>query len=543
MRWCALMFILNALKFHYEPIYRITPIKIPASLQIIVKKFCENYETKGWTKKYKNLKDEIKQTVEADLKKTVFKRVSPRGFLLCNLIFDTIYFKGNEMHLGVGSKGADIKAGCVLNATIKMFNQTIICTSIKREISFRKILSPTENLFNVLITDNPVEIVVRGALDELKWIIEKNRIKISKFSLKEGEEDYLKEDSHLIDLTGQSIAILKAGTKIKIIKLSDKFVYVNSPKGKGYVESKNISPFRVDKTPPVIRLFERKIEDAYLYLKGIVLDDNKVKEVKIDTITVPKSTFEVSSGIYEDVYPFEYRCFVFPTKKTFTIIAEDTAGNKSELTFYLSEIIQKKTGRIIDKNTQKPISNAKIVIRNLETGEKFVTYTNEKGEYSLSLPPGGKYSVSIEAKGYVFSSSFVDLKDKKSYYNLMEDIALAPIKKGEKIILRNIFFDFDSYELKPESKYELDRLIRIMKEHKSMVVEIAGHTDDIGTEEYNLRLSQKRAEAVKQYLVEHGIEPQRIIAKGYGKSQPLIADTTEEARALNRRVEFKILKY
>ncbi len=82
-----------------------------------------------------------------------------------------------------------------------------------------------------------------------------------------------------------------------------------------------------------------------------------------------------------------------------------------------------------------------------------------------------------------------------------------------------------------------------MKEHPGMIVEIAGHTDELGSEEYNLKLSEKRALAVKQYLVEHGISPDRIKAVGYGEKYPLTKGETEEERALNRRVEFKILKY
>ncbi len=247
--------------------------------------------------------------------------------------------------------------------------------------------------------------------------------------------------------------------------------------------------------------------------------------------------------------PYDDICFSVPGRGDIIYIAREEKGNYDIFYMKLPEKMRIEravtivAGKLTDKETGKPIKGGKVTIINLETGEKFETVTDESGKYKFALPAGGRYSVSIQADGYLFTSTYLDLKDKKSYEELMEKSVLAPIKKGEKIILRNIFFDFDSYELKPESKYELDRLIRIMKEHKSMVVEIAGHTDDIGTEEYNLRLSQKRAEAVKQYLVEHGIEPQRIIAKGYGKSQPLIADTTEEARALNRRVEFKILKY
>lgn len=109
-------------------------------------------------------------------------------------------------------------------------------------------------------------------------------------------------------------------------------------------------------------------------------------------------------------------------------------------------------------------------------------------------------------------------------------------------MINNIFFDFNKYELKPESFLELDRLYKFLSDNSDISVEISGHTDNIGTDEYNITLSNARANAVKDYLVSKGISSNRIISKGYGKSQPVASNDTDEGRQLNRRVEFKIIK-
>ena len=114
-------------------------------------------------------------------------------------------------------------------------------------------------------------------------------------------------------------------------------------------------------------------------------------------------------------------------------------------------------------------------------------------------------------------------------------------QKQVSVRINNIFFDFNKSELKPESYPELDRLYNYLKDNSDIKVEISGHTDNIGTDEYNLNLSQERANTVKEYLVSKGISSERIVSKGYGKTRPVAGNDTDEGRQLNRRVEFKII--
>ena len=106
---------------------------------------------------------------------------------------------------------------------------------------------------------------------------------------------------------------------------------------------------------------------------------------------------------------------------------------------------------------------------------------------------------------------------------------------------RNIYFEFNKADLKPESYPVLDSLVTFLQEHSNIIVEIQGHTDSKGSDRYNLGLSQRRAESVRNYLIMHGIDPIRLVAKGYGENYPVASNATEQGRALNRRVVFKIL--
>jgi outer membrane protein OmpA-like peptidoglycan-associated protein len=108
------------------------------------------------------------------------------------------------------------------------------------------------------------------------------------------------------------------------------------------------------------------------------------------------------------------------------------------------------------------------------------------------------------------------------------------------VILKNIFFEFDSYVLKDESMIELDKLIQFLETYPTVKIEISGYTDNIGSDEYNITLSQQRAAAVAEYLMNSSIDDGRISHAGYGSSKPLTSNDSEEGRALNRRTELVI---
>lgn len=206
-------------------------------------------------------------------------------------------------------------------------------------------------------------------------------------------------------------------------------------------------------------------------------------------------------------------------------------------------------GKLIDAKTGKPIG-AKIIYERLSDGKEVgVTYSNpETGEYEIHLPGGQLYGFRAEAKDHISESQNLDLRNfTKDGVLADKNITLAPIEVAvvevqAQITLNNIFFAFDNASLLPESFPELNRLVSLLNERPAMQVEIAGHTDPIGTEQYNLKLSERRAKTVTKYLVEKGIAAERITTSFFGESQLIDTTNTKAGNRKNRRVEFKILK-
>lgn len=151
--------------------------------------------------------------------------------------------------------------------------------------------------------------------------------------------------------------------------------------------------------------------------------------------------------------------------------------------------------------------------------------------------------LNVSKEGYLFFSENFSLEGIFSLSSpFYKDVPLQPIGAGKTIVLKNIFFDTDSYKLMPESKTELDKLARFLSLNKTIKVEISGHTDNTGSQQYNQSLSEKRAQSVVDYLVKAGTNPAQLTAKGYGLLKPIDSNETEEGRANNRRTELTILE-
>jgi len=162
------------------------------------------------------------------------------------------------------------------------------------------------------------------------------------------------------------------------------------------------------------------------------------------------------------------------------------------------------------------------------------------GQYMISLPSGVNYGLSVKAANHLFYSANIDLTDSSHYHEIVKNVALQPLEVGSHIALRNIFFDFNKSTLRKESTPELQEIIDLLKKYPTVTVEIAGYTDNKGTDKYNLNLSTARAKSVVTYLQAHGIAAKRLVSKGYGSDNPIASNSTDEGRQLNRRTEFKI---
>lgn len=201
-------------------------------------------------------------------------------------------------------------------------------------------------------------------------------------------------------------------------------------------------------------------------------------------------------------------------------------------------------GYVADMTTKLPIANAQVELVRLDNGMKqVVAQSDENGNFIACLPPGRDYGLFVSSKGYLFQSQTFALSDTAiGHTNEHIEVSLPPMKVGVSVALRNVFFDFNSIELKSESFVELDKLVRLLNENSSLKIEIGGHTDNVGTAEYNIRLSEGRAQAAANYLIDKGVGSFRISHKGYGMSKPIADNSTEEGRALNRRIEAKIIE-
>jgi outer membrane protein OmpA-like peptidoglycan-associated protein len=191
-------------------------------------------------------------------------------------------------------------------------------------------------------------------------------------------------------------------------------------------------------------------------------------------------------------------------------------------------------GKTSDKKTGAPVA-AKVSFPN--TSIASVTADSGTGVYETRLPAGA-YAVQVEAEGYIKQTAAVVLEKDKP---LARDFEL--VKEGMTITLRGIYFDAGNATIKPESKPSLDDAAKILNDNPSITVEIQGHTDSKGSDAYNLNLSNQRARSIVDYLTRnYGIDKTRLTAKGYGEAKPIATNDTEAGRALNRRVEFVILK-
>jgi len=192
----------------------------------------------------------------------------------------------------------------------------------------------------------------------------------------------------------------------------------------------------------------------------------------------------------------------------------------------------------------KPRKGDQILFENISTKEVHKGITNDKGKFSLMLIGGNSFLIKIKGLGEEVDYKQIDLeKVPEGYIGTSMQLTIQ-IDEGSKktYTLNNVHFVSNKATLTTSSYAELSDLIEYMKLKESVIIEIAGHTDNVGDDHYNLILSQKRAESVKRYLVEKGVSANRIVAKGYGETQPIDNNNTPEGRQNNRRSEVKILK-
>jgi Outer membrane protein and related peptidoglycan-associated (lipo)proteins len=251
----------------------------------------------------------------------------------------------------------------------------------------------------------------------------------------------------------------------------------------------------------------------------------------------PINTYNDEMGLIIDV-----------TGKTAYFSTKRENGNGKDIFYFtLDESIQPDPvsylkGKVTDKETGK-LLKASYELINLSTNKVTIkNTTDEDGSFLVCLPSGYNYGINVSKTGYLFYSENFMLEGKHTVMApLVKKIVLSPAKVGAKMLLTNVFYEVDSWELKKESMQELNNLAELLFSNKDIVVEIGGYTDSTGTDEYNLTLSEKRAISVVSYLISKGVSSDRLKYKGYGNKFPVGDNITSEGRKLNRRTEVKII--
>ncbi len=198
-------------------------------------------------------------------------------------------------------------------------------------------------------------------------------------------------------------------------------------------------------------------------------------------------------------------------------------------------------GIVFDEKTNQRLA-ADFKIIDLENENEVVSATADPvtGSFLISLPVNKNYALNVSMDGYLFHSENIELLSGTPDEPFLKNVGMKQLSVGESVVLKNVFFETNKYDLKDESRVELMKLHSFMQNNPTVSIEISGHTDNVGNDNDNQTLSENRAQAIYNFLIENGIEADRLSYKGYGETQPIDTNDTEEGRANNRRSEFKI---
>lgn len=222
-------------------------------------------------------------------------------------------------------------------------------------------------------------------------------------------------------------------------------------------------------------------------------------------------------------------------------------GGLDIYTFQLPEKLQAEKvsylrGYVRDAITKQPLS-ANVELSPINGEPTTLTYAKPgTGMFLVPLKINMKYALTIDKDGYLFYTEFYNMPAIQRDQPIELFIDLEKIELGNSVVLKNIFFDTDKSDIKDESKQELEKLIDFLSKNNSIRIEISGHTDNVGDFKHNMVLSENRAKSVCDFLTNNGIEKSRLTYKGFGDTQPIKQNNTDENRAKNRRTEFKIIQ-
>lgn len=303
----------------------------------------------------------------------------------------------------------------------------------------------------------------------------------------------------------------------------------------------------------------QKIKETKLYGR---ITDIETKEplpgaaiqIKDKAGALVKELVADASGKYSTILPFgtNYEVLVtfegYNEKTGLVSLYPNDYPAGVERNFELQKIKPKTTacikGFVIEKESREKIPNANVKVLDKEGNIIKQVQSDATGYYEACDIPFGTYDIAGNKKGYMYN--FIEdivVTEADIEEGVTQDVELVKFVVGMKIVLKNIYYDVAKATLREESVAELDRLITIMEQNPTLIVEIGGHTDSDGSDSYNERLSGARAQSVVDYLMDAGVDEVRLVAKGYGEKEPIAPNDTKENKQLNRRTEFKVLAF
>ena len=306
-------------------------------------------------------------------------------------------------------------------------------------------------------------------------------------------------------------------------------------------------------TGGTLDLFKLVPRDISVMVTGTIFNEKTQQPIQANVQVKPVDTETILlhtkvDGKYETKIPEVNSFIVAASQEGFLPkdinIPLPALGNDTTLyvDLYLTPIAKKLVlaGTIYDSKTMKPVaSRLQVQVK----GDRSINLNLQAGAgtYEQEIKKLGWYMLTASADGYLNATDSVEVMSEEMT-PVIKDLILQPIEVGLTVRLKNIYFDFDKTTLKKESFVELNKVVDFLKRNSTVEIEIAGHTDSRGADEYNLNLSQGRSQAVVDYIASQGIDISRLTAHGYGETKPIDTNDTDEGRANNRRVEFTVVK-
>lgn len=281
------------------------------------------------------------------------------------------------------------------------------------------------------------------------------------------------------------------------------------------------------------------VESYYSLSPKISVFDSTTNELLIDSLLpIEKGKYKSQLNIGK-AYKVHIDCQHYNPQDIYLNTIADIFYNEFEEDV---ELTPAKTTMILDIDAGEESDSVLVKVKNLSRNETrtVVAKRDKDGNLIVELREGDSYEIDVAKKGYTFSSTKVDVGKSKKTQKL--NIKLDLLTKDTKMTFNNITFEVNSAELNTESYTELNRIIEFLTLNNNVKIELSAHTDDLGSDWYNLRLSEKRAQAAAKYLIDKGIKEDQLVAKGYGETTPVVPNTSDENRAQNRRVEIKIIE-